>query len=572
MEKKQTSKQKNSLSFKRVEVPNAVPAYEYFDGSGWQTLASQSYVDSKTIVGTVSSITAGTGLSGGTITTSGTIAIADVGITPTSYNWPTSLNINSKGQVIGASAGTQPFTTLIAGTGIGISSGGGSAQINLNNTGISSGTYSWPSSVSVNSQGQLTNIITSTSGSLPINLLQNYPGSINTFLRGDGTWTLPFINNLLINGTVSLSTYGLTTSGNVSVLTGTLIGNNLAAYNSGSINVLNPLNLPTALATAEITIQNSNASSFASGLKCINTNTGNNVQFGFNNSTNEGYMWSGSNSAIKFGTNNVKWMEILSTGLMNFYNLATFQTTTTNNAAQFLSVNGTTQNAALNIVPYTSYMSFDLPPYIRPTQYVHGNANSTCLVAPNNTSGGSAIAMNGSFIQLMQNFNDLGVIFSDTDFNTSTNWQSYISASGNLIVSSAQDRKYSVRPKPLKDYLERLKKLKVYSYGLKTPIETCDDEETKRRKYIKNKTLQLGLLAEEVQEIFDNCTNIDKDILIDDSNREDFLALTQGYEPELRRLEKPTKSIGIDYNRLMCYLILSIQELDKKVMSIQEKM
>ena len=58
------------------------------------------------------------GLSGGTITTSGTLALANVGITAGSYTWPTSLNINAQGQVIGASAGSQPFTTLIAGTGI----------------------------------------------------------------------------------------------------------------------------------------------------------------------------------------------------------------------------------------------------------------------------------------------------------------------------------------------------------------------------------------------------------------------------------------------------------------------
>ena len=50
-----------------------------------------------------------------------------------------------------------------------------------------------------------------------------------------------YLNSLAINGDVSLSTYNLTTSGTINATTGTLKGNNLAAYNSGSIVVLNPL-------------------------------------------------------------------------------------------------------------------------------------------------------------------------------------------------------------------------------------------------------------------------------------------------------------------------------------------
>lgn len=55
--------------------------------------------------GTVTSVTAGTGLSGGVITTSGTIALTNTGVTPGTYSFATVV-VDANGRITGASNGT----------------------------------------------------------------------------------------------------------------------------------------------------------------------------------------------------------------------------------------------------------------------------------------------------------------------------------------------------------------------------------------------------------------------------------------------------------------------------------
>ncbi|MBW2451455.1 MAG: hypothetical protein JRF07_03760, partial [Deltaproteobacteria bacterium] len=87
------------------------------------TVASDGFgnytVSTTGTLGTVTSVTAGPGLSGGTITTAGTISLPNLYATPlTTYPYPVSVSVDNFGRVAAISEGTPPLTySLFTGKG-----------------------------------------------------------------------------------------------------------------------------------------------------------------------------------------------------------------------------------------------------------------------------------------------------------------------------------------------------------------------------------------------------------------------------------------------------------------------
>ncbi len=138
------------------------------NGTGAQIVTALGYTP-----GTVTSITAGTGLSGGVITTSGTINLANTTVTPASYHLG-DFTVDAQGRLTSAASGV-----------------------------VSEGDLSF------------TDITTANSSTTKHGLLRKLDNDVSHYLDGQGNWSVP-----PGTGTGTVSTTGSPASGNLAMFSG----------------------------------------------------------------------------------------------------------------------------------------------------------------------------------------------------------------------------------------------------------------------------------------------------------------------------------------------------------------
>ena len=149
--------------------------------------------------------------------------------------------------------------------------------------------------------------------------------------------------------------------------------------------------------------------------------------------------------------------------------------------------------------------------------------------------------------------------FQDEDWTNSR--VCYINLSGVLTVVWTKDIKHSIKQKNFwKKIFNNFLKIKINNYGIKYDLNENEWEKKKNRKINKLKTKQLGIVMEEIYELFPKICD-GYNVEIKEENIEEKyknLKSDKKYKKWIEEI-KETKNLGVNYNNLLLYFILSFQ-------------
>jgi hypothetical protein len=333
------------------------------------------------------------------------------------------------------------------------------------------------------------------------------------------------------------------TTGNLQIPRLTGYPNNALMFLNGGGNWVNPLTITTSdlnNLSSGFTVKNTNPAAVSAGLTVDSYQANTAVQFGFNNSTNEAYVWVSGSGNLKFGTNSTARMTLLNNGTLDMMNNGIINcgnfdinNNTTgqlnlsrlqgypNNANFFLKGNGIwdylAKNGSYYLIPGTGAFSDHVLLVNSVGKFGAGKYNAVCY-----GESGQAAA----------------------EFFYSSVLKSYINSSGTLTISSGKKLKDSLRKKDIweKDYLQRILDLDVYSYTWKH----------KKSKSHDPHHVQVGLLYEDVAKLFNG------NALSHPKAREGFACEDKNC-PQCRSTINGIKPVEIMY-----YLILAFQSFYHK--------